>query len=166
MVEVSDKRYWRKLNYHDGILYCSMLEIEGKDNWRMIENIAEYWQYRGYEYWGGYHGIWREVPDSNKWYEDDKKYTAFSSPLGLHEYNRLPQGLCNSPASFMRMMLSIFGDQNFLSLLCYLDDLLCITKASLDDHLNHLRLFLTRLQEAGLKINAENRNFVLRKLNT
>ena len=46
------------------------------------------------------------------------------TPMGLYEYNRLPQGLCNSPASFMRMMISIFGDQNFLSLLCYLDDLL------------------------------------------
>jgi hypothetical protein len=34
------------------------------------------------------------------------------------------------------------------------NDLLCITKASLDDHLDHLRLVLTRLQEAGLKVNA------------
>ncbi len=46
-------------------------------------------------------------------HEHDRKYTAFSSPLGLHEYNRLPQGLCNSPATFMRMVLTIFGDQNF-----------------------------------------------------
>ncbi len=44
--------------------------------------------------------------------EEDKKYTAFTTPVGLHEYNRMPQGLCNSPASFMRMMLSIFGDLN------------------------------------------------------
>lgn len=49
-------------------------------------------------------------------HEDDKKFTAFCSPLGLHKYNRLPQGLCNSPATFMRMMLTVFGDQNFLSL--------------------------------------------------
>ncbi|KAI3354733.1 hypothetical protein L3Q82_004566 [Scortum barcoo] len=42
--------------------------------------------------------------------EEDKKYTAFMTPMGLYEYNRMPQGLCNSPASFMRMMLSIFGD--------------------------------------------------------
>lgn len=26
-------------------------------------------------------------------HEDDKKYTAFTTPLGLHEYNRMPQGL-------------------------------------------------------------------------
>jgi len=36
----------------------------------------------------------------------------------------------------------------------YLDDLLCITKASLVNHIDHLRLVLTRLQEAGLKVNA------------
>lgn len=57
-------------------------------------------------------------------HEDDRKYSAFTTPMGLYEYNRLPQGLCNSPGSFMHMMTSIFGDQNFLSLLCYLDDLI------------------------------------------
>ena len=57
-------------------------------------------------------------------HEEHKKYTAFSSPFGLHEYNRMPQGLSNSPATFMRMMLSISGDENFSSLLCYLDDLM------------------------------------------
>lgn len=47
-------------------------------------------------------------------YEAQKKYTAFSSPFGLHEYNRMPRGL----------MLSIFRDENFSSLLCYLDNLM------------------------------------------
>eukprot|EP00064_Thunnus_orientalis_P010298 superscaffoldBa00001384_g10324 len=55
-------------------------------------------------------------------HEDDKKFTACTTPVGLYEYNRLPQGLCNSPDSFMRLMTSIFGDQNYTSLLCYLDD--------------------------------------------
>jgi hypothetical protein len=41
----------------------------------------------------------------------------------------------------------------------YLDDLLCITKASLDDHLDYLRLVLTRMQETGLKINAPKSKF-------
>ena len=41
----------------------------------------------------------------------------------------------------------------------YLDDLLCITKASLDNHLNHLRLVFTRLQEVGLKSNAPKSKF-------
>lgn len=56
-------------------------------------------------------------------HESNKRYTLFTTPLGLYEY-RVPQHLCNSPASFMQMMLSIFGDLNFSSLLCFLDNLL------------------------------------------
>ena len=73
--------------------------------------------------------------------EEHKKYTAFTTPLGLHEYNRMPQGLCNSPASFMRMMLSIFGDLNFSSLLCYLDDLLVFASTETEA--------MERLEEIG-----------------
>jgi hypothetical protein len=41
----------------------------------------------------------------------------------------------------------------------YLDDLLCITKGDLEDHLQHLRKVLIRLQDAGLKINADKSKF-------
>jgi hypothetical protein len=36
----------------------------------------------------------------------------------------------------------------------YIDDLLCITKGSFEDHLSKLREVLARLQGAGLKVNA------------
>lgn len=84
-------------------------------------------------------------------YEEDKKYTAFTTPLGLHEYNRLPQGLCNSPATFMRMMLTIFGDQNFQSLLCYLDDLLVFAKNE-EEGLQRLEMVFRRLRDHNLKL--------------
>lgn len=84
-------------------------------------------------------------------HEDDKKFTAFSSPVGLHEYNRLPQGLCNSPASFMRMMMSIFGDQNFLSLLCYLDDLMVFAPNE-QEALRRLEMVFERLRAHNLKL--------------
>ena len=41
----------------------------------------------------------------------------------------------------------------------YLDDLLTITKSNLSDHLDKLRKVLTRLREAGLKINADKSKF-------
>jgi hypothetical protein len=41
----------------------------------------------------------------------------------------------------------------------YLDNLLCITKASLDGNLNHLRLVLTGLCKAGLQANAPKTKF-------
>lgn len=65
--------------------------------------------------------------------------------------NRMPQELCNSPASFMRMMLSIFGDLNFSSLLCYLDDLLVFAQSK-QEALNRLEAIFQRLREHNLKL--------------
>ncbi|KAL1277366.1 hypothetical protein QQF64_024039 [Cirrhinus molitorella] len=96
-------------------------------------------------------------------HEEDKKYTAFSSPLGLHEYNRLPQGLWNSPASFMRMMLTIFGDQNFMSLLCYLDDLLVFGKNE-EESLQRLEMVFQRLKEHNLKLSPSKCRFLRRSV--
>lgn len=84
-------------------------------------------------------------------HEDDRKYSAFATPMGLCEYNRLPQGLCNSPGSFMRMMPSIFGDQNYLSLLCYLDDLLVFAPDE-ETALMRLEMVFDRLRGHNLKL--------------
>ncbi|XP_041654997.1 uncharacterized protein LOC121517360 [Cheilinus undulatus] len=91
-------------------------------------------------------------------HEEDKKYTAFTTPLGLHEYNRMPQGLCNNPASFMRMMLSIFGDLNFSSLLCYLDDLLVFAPTE-QEALIRLEVVLKRLRVQNLKLSPKKCHF-------
>jgi hypothetical protein len=37
----------------------------------------------------------------------------------------------------------------------YLDDLFCISRSSLEDHLERLEEVLRRLRNAGLKVNAE-----------
>lgn len=83
--------------------------------------------------------------------EEDKKLTAFTTPMGLYEFNRLPQGLCNSPASFMHLMMSNFGDLNFLTLLCYLDDIL-VYAPNEAEALRRLDVVFSRLREHGLKL--------------
>lgn len=88
-------------------------------------------------------------------------FAAFTTPMGLYEYNRLPQGLCNSPGSFMRMMTAFFGDQNFVSLLCYLDDLLAFApdeKIALD----RLEMVFSRLHGHNLKLSPK-KYYFLRK---
>lgn len=94
-------------------------------------------------------------------HENDRQYSAFTTPMGLYEYNRLPQGLCNSPGSFMRMMTSIFGDQNYLSLLCYLDDLLVF---ALDENtaLKRIEMVFSRLRGHNLKLSPK-KCFILRR---
>lgn len=94
-------------------------------------------------------------------HEEDKKYTAFPSPLGLHEYNRLSQGLCNSPSTFMRIMLSVFGDQNFFSLLCYLDDVLLFDRSE-EKSLQRLHMVFEQLKEHNLKLLPAKCNFLFR----
>jgi hypothetical protein len=41
----------------------------------------------------------------------------------------------------------------------YLDDLLCISKLSLEDHLEKLEEILRQLRDTGLKVNAEKLTF-------
>lgn len=91
--------------------------------------------------------------------EEDKRYTAFTTPMGLYEYNQMPQGLCNSPASFMRMMLSIFGDLNFSSLFCYLDDLL-VFAATEEEALRRLKVVFQRLRLHNLKLSPKKCHFM------
>ncbi|KAI2665182.1 Retrovirus-related Pol polyprotein from transposon 17.6 [Labeo rohita] len=54
--------------------------------------------------------------------EKDRPKTAFCTPFGLFEWNRMPFGLCNAPSTFQRLMERLFGDQQYQSLLLYLDD--------------------------------------------
>ncbi len=94
-------------------------------------------------------------------HEEDRKYTACTTPVGLYEYNRMAQGLCNSPATFSHMMTAIFGDQNYLSLLCYLDDLLVFWKTE-KEVLDRIKMVFSRLREHNLKL-SQNKCYFLRK---
>ncbi|KAM9948566.1 hypothetical protein ACTFIT_009764 [Dictyostelium discoideum] len=58
--------------------------------------------------------------------QEHAKYTAFITHIGKFEYTRMPQGLVNSPSTFARLMVEIFG--KIKSLLQYFDDLLVHSK--------------------------------------
>ena len=83
--------------------------------------------------------------------EEDKYKTAFSTPLGLFEYNRMPYGLCNSPASFQRLMMTIFRQELHDQILIFLDDLLIFSR-TFEEHLGKLRTVLSRLRMHNLKV--------------
>jgi len=78
-------------------------------------------------------------------------------PWGKYEYLRLPMGLCNSPDIFQEKMSELMVGLEFAR--AYLHDLLLISKGDLDEHLTQLEQALTRLSEAGLKINATKSSF-------
>ncbi|KAL0147456.1 hypothetical protein M9458_057241 [Cirrhinus mrigala] len=56
-----------------------------------------------------------------------------------------------NPATFMRKMLTIFRDQNFISLLCYLDNVLVFAPTE-ELALEHLEMVFKRLKTHNLKL--------------
>ncbi len=77
--------------------------------------------------------------------DGDKQKTAFCTPFGLFEWNRMPFGLCNAHSTFQRLMERLFGDQNCQSLLLYLDDII-VFSSSVEQHLEWLEVVLGRLE--------------------
>jgi hypothetical protein len=74
-------------------------------------------------------------------------------PWGKYEYQRLPMGLCNSPDIFQEKMSILMHDLEFVR--AYIDDLLVLSSGNWTDHLEKLDEVLTRLEKAGLKVNAK-----------
>ena len=82
--------------------------------------------------------------------EADCPKTAFCTPFGLFEWNRMPFGLCNAPGTFQRLMQRIFGDQQCQTVLLYLDDIV-VFSSTFQQHLERLEVVLQRLQRECLK---------------
>jgi hypothetical protein len=61
-------------------------------------------------------------------------------PWGKYSYTRLPMGIAGSPDIFQEKMLELMESLEFVR--AYLDDLLCISKLSLEDHLDKLEVVL------------------------
>uniref|UniRef100_A0AAV2KZF4 Gypsy retrotransposon integrase-like protein 1 n=1 Tax=Knipowitschia caucasica TaxID=637954 RepID=A0AAV2KZF4_KNICA len=75
---------------------------------------------------------------------------AVVTPFGLFEFLRMPFGLKNAAQSFQRLMDSALRDM--FSIFVYLDDVL-VASSSEEEHLTHLRVIFTRLDQHGLIIN-------------
>ena len=87
--------------------------------------------------------------------DKDIEKTAFRVGTGgLFEFTRMPMGLCNSPATFMRLMDLGFRDLNFQSILIYLDDIL-LFGSSPEELLKRTDIVLSILASMNLKIQPE-----------
>ena len=72
-------------------------------------------------------------------------------PWGKYSYNRLPMGIACAPDIFQNEMSTLMEELEYVRV--YLDDLLVISKGTYEDHLQKLKKVLTKLMEAGLKVN-------------
>jgi hypothetical protein len=82
---------------------------------------------------------------------DDQHKTAFITPFGLFEYLRVNFGLRGAPATFQKLMHSIFREEILDILLVILDDLL-IHAVDILQMIDRLDWVLTKLKKYGLKL--------------
>jgi hypothetical protein len=78
-------------------------------------------------------------------------------PWGKSSFKQLLMGIAGSPDIFQGKMLELMKSLEYVR--AYLDDLNCIFRSSLQDHLEKLEEVLRRFCDAGLKDNAEKLTF-------
>ena len=94
--------------------------------------------------------------------ERDKEKTAFRTSSGqLFEFNQVPFGLCNAPATFSRLMDRVLAGLHWETCLFYLDDIIVFT-ATWEEHLDRLCQVFECLRHAKLKLGADKCTFAAR----
>ena len=83
--------------------------------------------------------------------EEDKEKTAFTSHIGLYQFELMPFGLCNAPATFEAMMETLLSDLLWRKCLMYLDDVIVFGKSFEECALN-LGEVLQRIRDNGLTL--------------
>ena len=104
-------------------------------------------------------GYW-QVPIT----EQDKAKTAFRTSSGqLFEFNQVPFGLCNAPATFSRLMDRVLAGLHWETCLFYLDDII-VFSSTWEEHLARLRKVFERLRHAKLKLGAAKCTFAAKEV--
>jgi len=92
--------------------------------------------------------------------EEARPLTAFVTPSGLYEFNRIPFGLKNAPAFFQKTMLLVLSGLVGPRCQVFIDDIV-VHGVNLADFAESLRLVLERLRQFGLRLKAAKCRFGL-----
>lgn len=76
---------------------------------------------------------------------------AFCTRKGLFQWNVMPFGLCNAPATFQRLMDRVLAGMQWETCLVYLDDIIVLAR-DVPEMLQRLNQVFQRLQQANLKL--------------
>lgn len=96
-------------------------------------------------------------------HESDAPKTAFSTPHGHYEFNRMPFGLKNAPATFQRLMDQVLTGLQGNELFVYLDDIVIYAR-SLREHEIKFNKLADRLRKANLKLQPDKCEFLRREV--
>ena len=89
--------------------------------------------------------------------DHSRKYTTINTPRGLFQYTRLPFGISSAPSIFQRVLENVL--EGIPKTSNYLDDIL-VAGNSEEEHLENLDRVLSRLEEAGLRLNRSKCSFL------
>lgn len=103
----------------------------------------------------GFHQIKMSTADAPK--------TAFSTPYGHYEFQRMPFGLKNAPATFQRLMDQVLTGLQGNELFVYLDDIV-LYSSSLREHEIKFERLAARLRAANLKLQPDKCEFLRREV--
>ena len=96
--------------------------------------------------------------------EKDKGKTAICTTEGLYEFNVMPFGLCNAPATFQRLMDLVLAGLDWTRCLVFIDDLV-IQGATFGSHLQNLRAVFQKLRDSNLRVKPSKCSFLRTKVN-
>ena len=91
-------------------------------------------------------GYWQVSMD-----KASQEKTAFTTHVGLYEFQKMPFGLANAPATFQRLMEVVLHGLAREVCFVYLDDIV-VVGATWEEHLANLTRVLDRIRREGLKL--------------
>ena len=95
--------------------------------------------------------------------EQHREKTAFCTHEGLFQFNVMPFGLCNAPATFQRLMDMVLTGLQWSSCIVYIYDIIVVGR-TFDEHLQNLKEVFKRLDNAGLKLQPHKYQFLQPKV--
>lgn len=91
--------------------------------------------------------------------ESAKHLTAFVTPDGHYEFNRMPFGLVNAPSTFQRAVNGVLGNARFKEAFAYMDDVI-IPSRTIEEGLQRLHDILSLFRSFGITLNLSKCNFL------
>ena len=94
----------------------------------------------------------------------DQHKTAFVTPSGLWEFQRMPFGVSNGCATFQRAIEIVLSGLTYKTCLCYFDDVI-VPSSNLQQQCEHLALVLEHFRKHNLRVKATKCTFGANKVN-